>query len=249
MTIGILGKKLGMSQVFTEDGTVIPVTVIRAGPCRVLQVKVKDLTELPEEHRKAVTNHGKRRGKLDRPRRADGYYAVQLGFDPRPARTTTRPEARHAAKAGAPEGQGFYFVREFRWDSAPTLKQGEDVTVEALRDVAKVDIAGITKGRGWTGTIKRWNMHRQPSSHGADKVHRKAGGTGRTYSQEGKGMPKGKRSAGHYGVDRVTVQGLPIVRIDAERNLILVKGAVPGANNGYLMLSRSCILDRKRGKK
>ncbi|MAE77646.1 MAG: 50S ribosomal protein L3 [Planctomycetes bacterium] len=239
MTIGILGKKLGMTQLFEADGTVVPCTVIQAGPCRVLQVKVKDLTELPDEHKTATINLGKRRGKTERTRRADGYYALQLGFDARPAKSTRQPDAAHCAKAGVENGQGFYFVKEVRGVALPDKKQGEDVSVADLEGIEKVDVTGTTKGRGWTGTIKRWNFHRQRMTHGAKKCHRHVGGTGRTYGASGKGMPKGKKSSGHYGVERVTIQSLPVVKIDVERNLLLVKGAVPGPNNGYLIIRRS----------
>lgn len=244
MTIGILGKKLGMTQFFLEDGTVVPCTVIEAGPCKVLQVKVKDTTELSEEHRTAFVNHGKRRGKVERKRRPDGYYALQLGFDPRPARTTKKPAAAHAAKAGVEDGAGFYFVKEIRSHRAPEAQRGDDVDLAALEGVTKVDVTGTTKGRGWAGTIKRWNFSRQGMSHGTKKCHRHVGGTGRTYSTA-KGLPKGKKSAGHYGVERVTIQGLEVAKIDKERNLLLVKGAVPGPTNGYLIIRRSVKLPKE----
>lgn len=243
MMIGLLGKKLGMTQYFEEDGTVVPCTVIEAGPCRVLQVKVKDLHELPEEDRTATVNRGKRKGKSERPRRADGYYALQLGFDRRPAKTTKRPDAAHVAKAGVEDGSGFYFVKEIRTPGLPEAKRGQDLDVGVLDGIEKVDVTGITKGRGWAGTIKRWNFSRQGMSHGTKKCHRHVGGTGRTYSTA-KGLPKGKKSAGHYGVERVTIQGLKIAKIDQERNLLLVQGAVPGPNNGYLIIRRSVKLPR-----
>ena len=238
MTIGILGKKLGMTQLFEEDGTVVPCTVIEAGPCRVLQVKVKDSSELPEEDRKAFRNRGKKKGKQERERRADGYYALQLGFDPRAAKTTTQPSAGHAARAGVDGGSSYYFVKELRYDAMPEAKRGEDLDVSCLEGVSKVDVVGITKGRGWAGTIKRWNFARQGMSHGTKKCHRHVGGTGRTYSTA-KGLPKGKKSPGHYGVERRTAMGLSVVRIDAERNLLLVRGSIPGPNNGYVIVKRS----------
>ncbi len=238
MSEGLLGRKLGMTQLFEEDGTVVPVTVIEAGPCRVLQVKVKEISELPEEHRTVSENRGKRSGRLERRRRPDGYYAVQLGFAERPARTSSKPASGHAAKAGVPEGKSYYFVREIRWDRLPPYTQGQDVDLSALAEVKKVDVTGTTKGRGWTGTIKRWNFRRQPMSHGTKKVHRRTGGTGRTYSTA-KGMPKGKKMAGQYGVERVTTVGLEVVRIDTERNLLLVKGAIPGPNRGFVIIRKS----------
>lgn len=235
---GILGKKIGMTQIFTDDGTVIPCTVIEAGPCRVLQVKVKDSAELPEEHQTAGHNKGKRKGKIERKRRSDGYYALQLGFDARAAKRTKKPIAAHCAKAGVEGGGSYYYVREIRHEALPEAKRGEDVTVAALEGIAKVDVTGISKGRGWAGTIKRWNFARQGMSHGTKKCHRHVGGTGRTYSTA-KGLPKGKKSPGHYGVERRTIQGLDVVKIDTERNLLVVKGAIPGPNTGYVMIRKS----------
>ncbi len=235
MTIGILGKKLGMTQYFQADGTWVPVTVVEAGPCKVLQVKVKDTAELPEEHRTATVNRGKKGGKLARPRRADGYYAVQLGFDAKRPKSASKAETGHAAKAGAAPQ---IFVREIRCATLPAVKQGDEVKVDSLKDVKRVDVVGITKGRGFTGTIKRWNFHRQPMSHGNSKHHRKVGGIGRTYSIS-KGVPKGKKMSGHYGVEQVTVHNLELVRVDAERNLLYLRGAVPGHRNGYVVVTKT----------
>ncbi len=247
MTIGILGRKLGMTQFFEEDGTVVPCTVIEAGPCRVLQVKVKSLDELPDEHRVATVNKGKRKGKTKRQRRPDGYYALQLGFASRPKKTTKQGIAGHAAKAGVEDGSGFHFIREIRADALPDVQQGADVSVDVFEGIEKVDVTGTTKGRGWAGTIKRWNFSRQGMSHGTKKCHRHVGGTGRTYSTA-KGIPKGKKSTGHYGVDRRTVQGLRVAKIDSERNLLLVRGAVPGPINGFVIVRRSVKI-RKNKKK
>ena len=236
MTIGILGKKLGMTQMFQADGTWVPITVVQAGPCKVMQVKVKAATELPEEHRTASTNRGKKGGgKLARPRHADGYYAVQLGYDDKPERTASGPEKGHASKAG---GTPKRFVRELRSETMPTVKQGEEIRVDVLKDAKRVDVVGITKGRGFTGTIKRWNFHRQGMSHGNSKHHRKVGGIGRTYSIS-KGVPKGKKMCGHYGVEQVTVQNIELVKIDLERNLLFLRGAVPGHREGYLIVKKT----------
>lgn len=236
MTLGILGKKLGMTQIFQDDGSCIPVTVVQAGPCKVLQVKMAHASEHPEGHRQAQHNRGKKSGKTGKPRAGDGYYAVQLGFDERPARTSSKAMLGHCKKIGLEHGMRF--VREFRLAEAPGQKPGEDVTVALLEGVAKVDVAGITKGRGWAGTIKRWGFSRQPTSHGNSVNHRTGGGLGRQQSIS-KGVPKGKHMGGHYGVERVTVQNLEVVRIDAERNLVFLRGAVPGHNDGYLMLRKS----------
>ncbi|GAB4149669.1 MAG: 50S ribosomal protein L3 [Planctomycetota bacterium] len=246
MTLGILGKKLGMTQLFQEDGTCVPVTVVQAGPCKVLQVKMAHASEHPEGFRTAIRNRGKKSGKADCPRAADGYYAVQLGFDAKPKKNTNRPEAGHVARAGL--DHGLRFVREFRLDKAPEVKPGEDVTLSVLEGVRRVDVVGTTKGRGWSGTIKRWGFHRQPASHGNSINHRRAGGIGRQYSVS-KGVPKGKHMAGHYGVERVTVQNLEVVKVDAERNLVFLRGAVPGHNNGYLMLRRSVKVPSIHGKR
>ena len=232
---GILGKKLGMTQLFKEDGTCLPVTVLQAGPCKVLQVKVADTAELPDDQQTAATNHGKKRGKSTRARRADGYYAVQLGFDDKPEKSASKPERGHAAKAKvAPQR----FVREIRCSALPEQKQGDEVTLAVLDGVKRVDVTGTTKGRGFAGTIKRWNFAGQATTHGNSKHHRKPGGIGRQYSTN-KGVPKGKKMCGHYGVERVTTQNLEVVKVDPDRNLIYVRGAVPGHRSAYVVVQRS----------
>ena len=241
-TLGILGKKLGMTQIFQDDGSCVPVTVVQAGPCRVLQVKMATAAEHPEGHRTATTNNGKKRGKQNRPRAADGYYAVQLGFDDKPARVCSKAELGTAKKAGLDHGKRF--VREFRLAAAPAQKPGDDVTVAVLGTLKHVDVTGTTKGRGWAGTIKRWGFSRQPSSHGNSLNHRTGGGLGRQHSISS-GVPKGKHMAGHYGVEKVTVQRLEIVKIDEARNLVYLRGAVPGHNNGYLVLSKTVKNERQ----
>ena len=228
-TLGILGKKLGMTQIFTEDGTCIPVTVVQAGPCRVLQVKVADAAEQPEGHRTAAINKGKKGGRHERPRAADGYYAVQVGFEDKPTRLCGKAELGHTKKAGL--DHGMRVVSEFRLTAAPEHKPGDVLTAELLADWKHADITGLTKGRGWTGTIKRWNFQRQRASHGNSLNHRRAGGIGRQYSTS-HGVPKGKKMAGQYGVEQVTVQRLKVIKVDVERNLVYLKGAVPGHING-----------------
>ena len=235
-TLGILGKKIGMTQIFSDDGTCVPVTVVQAGPCRVLQVKMATAAEHPEGHRTASVNLGKKRGKQNRPRSADGYYAVQLGFDDKPARVCGQAELGATKKVGLEGGKRF--VKEFRLAKAPTQKPGEDVTVALLGSVTHVDVTGTTKGRGWAGTIKRWGFSRQPSSHGNSLNHRTGGGLGRQHSISS-GVPRGKHMAGHYGVEQVTVQRLEVVKIDEKRNLVFLRGAVPGHNNGYLVLKQT----------
>lgn len=240
--IGILGKKLGMTQLFQADGTWVPVTVVQAGPCRVLQVKVTDTAELAEEHRQASTNLGKRRGKHARPRRADGYYAVQLGFEDVGEKASNKPENGHAARANTTPKR---FVRELRYDEAPPYQPGDEIKVDVLENVPRVDVIGTTKGRGWTGTIKRWNFQRQRMTHGNSKNHRRAGSLGRTFSTH-HGVPKGKKMAGHYGVERVTIQNIDVVKIDTDRNLVFLRGAVPGHRSAYVVLREAI---RSRGGK
>jgi large subunit ribosomal protein L3 len=243
-TLGLLGKKLGMTQIFNPDGTCIPVTVIQAGPCRVLQVKMATAAEHPEGHRTSFANRGKKGGRTERGRSGDGYYAVQLGFDDKPGRPsiTGKPELGHVKRAGL--DHGMRFVREFRLTSAPAQKPGDEVTVKALDGVKFVDVTGVTKGRGWAGTIKRWGFSRQPTSHGNSLNHRTAGGLGRQHSISS-GVPKGKKMAGHYGVEQVTMQRLQVVKIDEARNLVFVKGAVPGHTNGYLTLKKTVKNERQ----
>ena len=240
-TIGILGKKLGMTQIFQPDGTCVPVTVIQAGPCKVLHVRMATGGEHPEGHRTASNNLGKKRGKQSRPRAGDGYYAVQLGFEQKPARVTSQAELGNTKKAGL--DCGMRYVREFRLDKAPTQKAGDDITVKILEGVKFVDVTGVTKGRGWAGTIKRHKFSRQPASHGNSLNHRTGGGLGRQHSISS-GVPKGKRMAGHFGVDQVTMQRLPIIKIDNDRNLVFVKGCVAGHFNGYVMLKQTVKRER-----
>jgi len=235
MTIGILGKKLGMTSLFQEDGTQVPVTVIQAGPCKVTQVKVKAITELPEDRRTATTNLGKKRGKVARPRRADGYYAVQMVFDARPERTESKPVVGHLKKSGAVPS---YFTRELRWDSLPPYKEGDELNLQTLKDIKTVDVTGVSKGRGFTGTVKRWGFNRQPQGHGNSRAHRRPGSNGRTFSIS-KGVPKGKRGPGHFGVAVRTQQNLDVMKIDEGRNLLYVRGAVPGHRESYLVIRKS----------
>jgi large subunit ribosomal protein L3 len=211
------------------------VTVLEAGPCTVLQVKVVQTSDLPEDSRTGTLNRGKRRGKVARPRRGDGYYGVQLGFDEKPAKSASKPETGHAARSKSKPQR---FVREFRYADMPSFKEGEEIRVGVLKDVAEVDVTGTSKGRGFAGTIKRHNFHRQSSTHGNSKSHRRQGGIGRQYGTA-KGVPKGKKMPGHLGVDRVTVQNLKVVKIDEERNLLYVRGAVPGCRSGYVMVRKA----------
>lgn len=204
---GLIGKKLGMSRVFDENGNVIPVTILEVGPCAVVQIKT-------------IEN--------------DGYNAVQLGFHSKKLTRCSFPEIGHFLKANL--DTGFYILKEFKIQDPSEFKPGQIITLKdlPLEKGMKVDIAGKSKGRGFTGTIKRWNFQRQPMSHGAKQVHRKRGSSGaNTFPGR---VIKGKKMAGHYGNERVTIKNLTVVDIIPEKNLLLVKGAVPGWNNGYVMV-------------
>jgi len=204
---GILGRKLGMTQVYRDEERV-PVTVIQAGPCAVLQVKTVE---------------------------TDGYNAVQLGFDDKKPKRTTRPLQGHFAKAGVSPKR---LVREFRTEVAIALEPGEQVGASVLEGTNLVDVQGTSKGKGTAGVMKRFNWGGGRRSHGNSKAHRKPGSIGRHYSTA-KGVPKGHPMMGHMGSATVTARGLKLVEIDAERNLILVKGPVPGANGSFVTVRRS----------
>ena len=204
---GMLGKKIGMTQVFVA-GNRVPVTVIEAGPCKVLQVKTEQ---------------------------SDGYYSLQLGFGEAKEKNTSKPLVGHFDKAGS---TCKHFVREIRLANAPEDKLGDEVKVNIFENMTFVDVTGISKGKGFQGVMKRHNFHGMPASHGCSKRHRAPGGLGRQNSIN-KGVPKGKKMAGHMGDERVTIQGLRVVRVDNENNILLVKGAVPGANGSYVMVNKS----------
>jgi len=222
MAIGILGRKVGMTQIYSQEGDVVPVTVIQAGPCNVLQIRT-----------------------LER----DGYEAVQLGFADKPRRLASRSERGQVAKlesrrskrraalgiALLPKAgcEPKRFVREIR-GSAGALKVGDEVTVDVLANVKAVDITGISKGRGFAGAIKRHNFSGLRATHGVKKVHRSLGGT--SSSAFPSRVMKGKRMPGHYGNVRTTVRNQKLVRVDVENNLLLVQGAVPGPNGGYVIV-------------
>ena len=209
-SVGILGRKIGMTQIFSEKGERIPVTVIEAGPCKVLQVKnVK----------------------------SDGYNAIQIGFSDAKEKNTPNPVIGHCAKAGSGPKR---FIREIRLNAEAVEKLGDEVTVSIFDKITFVDVTGISKGKGFQGVMKRHNFHGMPASHGCSKRHRAPGGLGRQNSIN-KGVPKGKKMAGHMGSERVTVQGLKVVRVDLENNILLVRGAVPGANGGYVMVHKAIV--------
>jgi large subunit ribosomal protein L3 len=198
MTIGIVGRKTGMTRVFTADGTSIPVTVVEATPNRVTQVKTADI---------------------------DGYSAVQITVGERKASRVSKPEAGHFAKAGVAAGRGLWELRLADGVDSPAV--GEEITVSSFEAGQKVDVTGQSRGKGFQGVIKRWNFRMQDATHGNSRSHRAPGSIGQNQSP-GR-VFKGKKMAGHMGDERVTVQTLEVVRVDAERNLLLIKGAIPGA--------------------
>ena len=205
MQKGIIGKKIGMTQLFDENGMVVPVTVVEAGPCVVVQKKTVE---------------------------SDGYTAVQVGFGEVKANKLTKPAKGHFEKAGvAPKKT----LKEFRFDSIDEINVGDIIKADTFAAGDKVDVCGISKGKGYAGTIKRWNGHSLRATHGTGPVHRHAGSNGSTSTPSR--VYKGKKLPGHLGAERVTVQNLAIVKVDAEYNLIAVKGAIPGAKGGIVVLT------------
>ncbi|MDZ4821332.1 MAG: 50S ribosomal protein L3 [Planctomycetota bacterium] len=222
MTMGLLGRKVGMTQIFDEAGTAIPVTVIQAGPCNVLQLRTKE---------------------------RDGYEAVQVGFLDKPRRLASRSERGHVAKlesrrsklrakAGLvpsvkADSEPKRYIREFR-TPVESYTIGQELTVGLFSEIKAVDVTGTSKGRGTAGVMRRHNFSGQRASHGVKKVHRHGGGTGqntfpaRTF--------KGKRMAGRWGAEKVTSRNLRVVRVDGDNSLLLIRGAVPGPNGGYLYI-------------
>ncbi|MBR1924916.1 MAG: 50S ribosomal protein L3 [Ruminobacter sp.] len=209
MSIGVIGRKVGMTRIFEQDGKSIPVTVIEVEANRVTQIKTKD---------------------------TDGYTAIQVTTGSVKASRLNKPEAGHFAKAGVEAGRGLW---EFRLDDADIANYsvGSEVKVELFNDVKKVDVTGTSKGKGFAGSVKRWNFRTQDMTHGNSRSHRVPGSTGQ--NQTPGRVFKGKRMCGHLGNVQVTVQALEVVRVDAERKALLVKGAVPGAINGTVVVKPS----------
>ena len=203
MKKAILGTKIGMTQIFGEGGKVIPVTAILAGPCTVIQ---KTTVE------------------------TDGYNAVQVGYGEIKEKNVNKPLKGHFAKANAANKR---YLREFRLEDIESLNVGDEIKVDVFEAGEKVDVSGISKGHGFAGPMKRWNLHRGPMSHGSHS-QRVSGSMGMC-SFPGR-VFKGKKLPGHYGVDKVTIQNLEIVKVVAEENLILVKGAVPGVKGGLITI-------------
>ena len=207
MKKGIIGKKLGMTQIFLEDGSVVPVTVIEAGPCTVAQ-------------KKTVEN--------------DGYDAVQLAFGEVKEKHMTKAEIGHFKKAGV---EAKKHLKEFRLENTSEMNVGDVVSADTFTAGEKVDITGITKGHGYSGAVKRWGNHILRMTHGTGPIHRQVGSMGANSSPSR--VFKNKKMAGQYGNEKVTVLNLAVVKIDAEKNIIAVKGAVPGAKGGIVFIRDS----------
>ena len=206
MEKAIIGKKIGMTQVFAADGKVIPVTVVEAGPCTVIQKKTVE---------------------------KDGYEAVQVGFAPLKDKHTTKPLKGHFAKA---EVEAKKYLREFRLSDTSALNVKDEIKCDIFAEADKVDVIGVSKGKGFQGNIKRHGKHRGPSSHGSN-YHRRPGSMGAT-STPGR-VFKGKKLPGHMGVNNVTILNLDVVKVDAEKNLLFIKGSVPGVKGSLLCLRDS----------
>jgi len=206
MTVGLVGRKVGMTRIFTEDGVSIPVTVLECSLNRITQVKSLD---------------------------TDGYQAIQVTAGSKKASRVNKPEAGHFAKAGVEAGRGLW---EFTLagNESVDIKVGAELSVELFNGINKVDVTGQSKGKGFQGAIKRWNFSMQDATHGNSVSHRAPGSIGQC--QTPGRVFKGKKMAGHMGAERVTTQNLEVVRVDIERNLLLVKGAVAGAKNGDVII-------------
>ena len=207
MQKGIIGKKMGMTQIFDENGKVVPVTVVEAGPCTVVQKKTVE---------------------------SDGYVAVQLGYGDISAKKVSKPAKGHFDKADvAPKRT----LREFRLDDISVMNVGDILKADVFAVGDRIDVVGTSKGKGYAGAIKRWNQHRLRESHGTGPVARHAGSMGSCSTPSR--VFKGKRLPGHLGAERVTIQNLKVVKVDAENNLIAIKGAIPGPKGSVVCISDS----------
>ncbi len=208
MAKSILGKKLGMTQIFTKEGKVVPVTVVEAGPCVVLQNKTTE---------------------------NDGYNAVQLGFSTAKDKHVTKPMKGHFAKAGV---KPVKFIRELRLTDPSEYTVGQELSVDMFAEGEMVDVSGVSKGKGFAGGIKRHNFARGPMAHGS-KSHREPGSIGSRMSGPGGKVFKGKKLPGRMGGEKVTIQRLTVTRVDAARNLLLIKGAIPGPKGSFVMIKNT----------
>ena len=213
MQKAIIGKKIGMTQIFDEAGRVVPVTLIEAGPCTVVQKKTAE---------------------------KDGYEAIQLGFENAKEKHLTKPEIGHQKKAGVEELKKV--LKEFTLKDCSTYEVGAEIKVDLFKEGDKVDVVGTSKGKGYAGVVKRWNARMQQHTHGVGPVHRSVGSMGAA-TDPSRVMP-GKKMAGHLGAEQVTVQNLQIVKVDAESNMIAVKGAIPGPKGGVVYIKNTVKLNR-----
>ena len=202
----ILGKKIGMTQVFTEDGNVVPVTVVEAGPCVVVQKKTNE---------------------------TDGYNAIQIGYGDIRETLVNKPKTGHFKKAGSDVKR---YLKEFRTDDAESYEIGQQIKADVFETGDIVDVSGVSKGKGFKGVIARWGQHRGPMTHGS-RYHRRPGSMGA--ASDPSKVFKGKHLPGHTGVENKTIQNLEIVRVDADKNVLLVKGAIPGAKGGLVTIRKS----------
>ena len=207
MKKAIIGKKLGMTQIFAENGAVVPVTVIEAGPCVVTQKKTTE---------------------------TDGYEAIQVGYENVSAKHVNKPAKGHFAKAGV---EAKKHLKEFRLDDCAQYNVGDVIAADTFAAGEKVDITGITKGHGYSGAVKRWGHHMLQATHGTGPIHRQVGSMGANSTPSR--VFKNKKMAGQYGNEKLTVLNLEVVKVDAEKNLIAVKGAVPGARGGIVVIRDS----------
>ena len=207
MNKAIIGKKLGMTQVFTADGAVIPVTVVEAGPCAVVQKKTVE---------------------------RDGYNAVQLGYKDCKEKKLNKPELGHLKKANVSPKD---VLKEFKFDNIDAFEIGGEIKCDIFADGDVIDVTGTTKGHGYSGVIKRWNQHRLKMTHGTGPVHREVGSMSANSSPSR--VFKNKHMPGQYGNEKVTIQNLEIVKVDADRNILMIKGNVPGAKGAILTIRQS----------
>jgi large subunit ribosomal protein L3 len=208
MLVGLLGRKVGMTQIFETDGTAVPVTVLECGPCTVLQVRTAE---------------------------RDGYHALQLGFDDKKRKSATQAERGHARKVDAEPKR---YIREIRQETpADGVAEGQTLTVEVFNEIKNVDVIGTSKGRGYSGVVKRHGFKGLRASHGVKRMHRHPGSSGP--SADPAHTRKGIRKPGQYGNARITVKNLKVVRVDPTNNLLLIRGAVPGPNGGYLTIRQT----------
>ena len=207
MKKAIVGKKLGMTQVFTPEGVVIPVTVVEAGPCPVVQVKNNE---------------------------TDGYNAVVVAFDKQKAQRVNKPMTGAFKKAGI---DTYRFVKELRFDNATEYALGQEIKADIFAEGDKVDVIGTTRGRGFTGVIQRWNQHRLKMTHGVGPVHREVGSMGANSTPSR--VFKNKHMPGQYGHERVTIQNLEVVKVDTARNILLIKGCMPGPRGTIVTIKES----------